>query len=222
MCGQFTLDSTAAFSERFHIENRLEDLRPRYNIAPRQHVPVVIGQSPNRAMLMRFGLIRHWAKDTKTAFKMINARVESLTQRAAYCPLVATKRCLVPTTGFYVWRADGRAKVPYYIYPRGSSSMAFAGLYNVWTPADGHPVYSFTIITTAAASVVATLHDWMPVMLTPDLEDDWLDPNLRDLKQVLALLAQTGAIAVDAYPVSRRVNTPSIDDASLTQPNAVE
>jgi putative SOS response-associated peptidase YedK len=73
MCGRFTLEPTANFYERFDITNRLDELTPRYNIAPGQMVPVVISQSPNRVVLMRWGLIPHWAKEEKTAYKMIRS-----------------------------------------------------------------------------------------------------------------------------------------------------
>jgi putative SOS response-associated peptidase YedK len=218
MCGRFTLDPTAAFYDRFQIENRLEDLRPRYNIAPGQMVPVIIAQSPNRVMLMRWGLIPHWAKDEKSSFKMINARVESLTQRAAYRGLLAANRCLVPANGFYEWKSAERAKLPYYIHPRSGSYVAFAGLYDVWSRADGQPLYSFTIITKPAEGVVASLHDRMPVMVAREVEDEWLDPQRRHPQQVLSLLAQRPETELVAYPVSRQVHKPGIDGKELIRP----
>jgi putative SOS response-associated peptidase YedK len=57
MCGRFTLDLTTKFSERFKISNRLDGLTARYNIAPSQDVPVIIRNSPNRIVMMRWGLI---------------------------------------------------------------------------------------------------------------------------------------------------------------------
>jgi len=96
MCGRFTFQPTEEFYERFQIINRLDGLETRYNVAPGQMVPVVISQSPNQVMLMRWGLIPHWAKEEKTAYKMINARVETLTQRSAFRSLLAAKPLLGP------------------------------------------------------------------------------------------------------------------------------
>jgi putative SOS response-associated peptidase YedK len=101
LCGRFTFQPTEEFYERFQIINRLDSVVPRYNIAPGQMVPVVISQSPNQVVLMRWGLIPHWAKDAKTAYKMINARVETLAQKPAFRSLLAANRCLVPASGFY-------------------------------------------------------------------------------------------------------------------------
>jgi putative SOS response-associated peptidase YedK len=99
MCGRFTLEPTARFYERFGIANRLPDLAPRYNIAPGQMVPVITAQHPEQLTLMRWGLIPHWAKDEKTAYKMINARAETLTTRPAYRGLLAKYRCVIPASG---------------------------------------------------------------------------------------------------------------------------
>jgi len=104
MCGRFTFQPTEAFYARFEISNRLDGLVPRYNIAPGQMVPVIIANSPRHIVLMRWGLIPQWAKDAKTAYKMINARVETLTQR--------------PACGYYEWQGEGREKTPYYIHPQ--------------------------------------------------------------------------------------------------------
>jgi putative SOS response-associated peptidase YedK len=109
MCGRFTFQPTKEFYQRFHIVNRLEGLVARYNIAPGQMVPVIISQSPKRVMLMRWGLIPHWAKDEKTAYKMINARMETLTQKPTFQSLLASNRCLVPADGFkdlFISRAE--------------------------------------------------------------------------------------------------------------------
>ena len=95
MCGRLTFQPTEAVYERFRISNRLNSLTARYNIAPGQMVPVIIAQSPRQIVLMRWGLIPHWAKDEKSAYKMINARVETLTQRPAFRGLLSHDRCLV-------------------------------------------------------------------------------------------------------------------------------
>ena len=100
MCGRFTFQPTEAFYRRFQISNHLDSLVPRYNIAPGQMVPVIISQNPNQVILMRWGLIPHWAKEEKTAYKMINARVETLAQRPAFRSLLAAKRCMIPASGY--------------------------------------------------------------------------------------------------------------------------
>jgi putative SOS response-associated peptidase YedK len=217
MCGRFTFQPTEVVYERFHISNRLDSLVPRYNIAPGQMVPVIMAHSPRRMVLMRWGLIPHWAKDAKTAYKMINARVETLTKRPAFRGLLSHNRALVPASGFYEWQGEGRDKTPYYIYPEDQQSIAFAGLYDTWTTPDGEDLYTFTIITTDADPFMAKLHDRMPVILGRELEDGWLDPELTQAKDVLDLLSRSTGLELDAYPVSRMVNRPNNDGPALIQ-----
>jgi putative SOS response-associated peptidase YedK len=195
------------FYQRFQITNRLDGLVARYNIAPGQMVPVIIAQSPRRIVLMRWGLIPHWAKDEKTAYKMINARVETLTQRPAFRGLLSHHRCLVPASGFYEWKAEGRDKTPYYIHPEDQPYLAFAGLYDVWMNPTGEALYTFTIITTEADPFMARLHNRMPVVLERDLETDWLDPEITRTSDVLGLLERSAGVSLDAYPVSRLVKS---------------
>jgi putative SOS response-associated peptidase YedK len=218
MCGRFTFQPTEDFYQRFQIVNRLDSLVARYNIAPGQMVPVIISQNPRQVVLMRWGLIPHWAKDAKTAYKMINARVETLAQRPAFRSLLAANRCLVPASGYYEWQGQGRDKTPYYIHSRAAGFIAFAGLYDVWIRPDAEELYTCTIITKDADEFMAHLHNRVPVILERDLEDAWLDTEITSARQVLDILQSSAGVALDAYPVSRMVNKPSMDSKLLIQP----
>jgi putative SOS response-associated peptidase YedK len=218
MCGRYTFQATEEFYKRFRIVNRLDGLVPRYNIAPSQLVPVVISQSPNQVMLMRWGLIPHWAQEEKTAYKMINARMETLTKRPAFRTLLAANRCMIPASGYYEWKADVRGKTPYYIHPASHEFFAFAGLYDVWINPDGQEIYTFTIVTKDSDGLVAQLHNRMPVILDRDLEDAWLDKEITTANEVLDILERSAGVTLDAYPVSRLVNKPSADSKALIQP----
>jgi putative SOS response-associated peptidase YedK len=218
MCGQFTFHPTEAVYKRFQLSNRLDSLVPRYNIAPGQMVPVIIAQSPRWIVLMRWALIPDWAKDDKTAYNMMNARVETLTQRPAFRGLLSHNRCLVPASGFYEWQGAGRDKTPYDIHPEGQPYLAFAGLYDVWINPHGEELSTFTIITTEADPCMARLHNRTPVVVARDLEDDWLDTDITSTSEVLGLLERSAGVPLDAYPVSRMVNKPSVDGKELIRP----
>jgi putative SOS response-associated peptidase YedK len=166
------------------------------------------------------GLIPYWAKDTKTAYKMINARVETLTQRQAFRGLLSHNRAVIPACGYYEWKAEGREKTPYYIYPQREPYVAFAGLYDVWMNPTGKELYTFTIITTEADPFMARLHNRMPVVVARELEDNWLDSEITSARGVLGILERSAGIPLDAYPVSRLVNKPSVDGQELIRPMA--
>src|SRR5215475_2056179 len=148
---------------------------------------------------------------------MINARAETLAEKPAFRGLLKSQRCLVPASGFYEWRAEGRTKIPYYIHPEPTSLVTFAGLYDYWTNPQGEEVTSFTIITTKAAGVVAQLHHRMPVILDRAREETWLATNVTDRRHILDILGHVHHMDLDAYPVSRRVNAARDDDPTLIE-----
>ncbi len=149
---------------------------------------------------------------------MINARVETLTQRPVFRSLLAANRCLVPASGYYEWRAEDRNKTAYYIHPKSNQLFAFAGLYDVWTKPDGEELYTFTIITKDADEVMARLHNRMPVILNGEVEDDWLDKEIPTTAEIMDILERSTGVILEAYPVSRMVNRPSVDNEHLIQP----
>jgi putative SOS response-associated peptidase YedK len=223
VCGRFTSTSSAGtLGERFAVA--LPDgYRERYNVAPGQRVAIVrSGERGREAALARWGLLPHWAKDAAIAYKLINARAETLSEKPAFRSLLARHRCLVLADGFYEWRpAHDGGREPIYFRLGDSSLFAFAGL---WTsrldPESGELVESCTVVTTAPNSLVAPVHDRMPVILPPSLEDDWLDPDLSR-EHALSLLRPFAADAMRAAPASRRVNSVRNDDARLLLPDAL-
>jgi putative SOS response-associated peptidase YedK len=132
---------------------------------------------------MKWGMIPFWAKERGVGNKMFNVRAESLTTKIGFKKSFQSKRCLVPSNGFYEWRTENSIKVPYLIEVKNRPLFAFAGIYDIWEePVSGREVYSFAIITTSPNSAIKPIHDRMPVILTPDQEKIWLDLSTQSLK----------------------------------------
>jgi putative SOS response-associated peptidase YedK len=221
MCGRFTLYHTPEeVAERFGVLEALET-EARYNIAPTQSVAVVTQNGTRHLASYHWGLIPSWAKDPAIGNKMINARAETLTEKPSFRTALSRRRCLVPADGFYEWQAapDGsKAKTPMYLHRKDSGLFAFAGLWDEWHAPDGSPLRSCTIITTTPNAVAARVHDRMPVILRPDDEPLWLDHSVTDTRDLVSLLVPSPAESMEAYPVSRRVNVPTVDDPALLAP----
>jgi putative SOS response-associated peptidase YedK len=129
-----------------------------------------------RGEMLRWGLVPSWAKSPDTGLKMINARVETVTERPAYRRAFERYRCLIVADGFYEWRpASGGPKRPFHITRTDGALFGFAGLWSIWHAPDGGTLRTCTILTRAANSTVAPLHDRMPVILDPRHESVWLD-----------------------------------------------
>ncbi len=212
MCGRYTL-STKDFSKHYGVEQGAFEFSPSYNIAPTQSVPVVLEQEGERMVqAAQWGLLPSWVKD-RQAFKasMFNARSESVAEKASFKGPLRYKRAIVPADGFYEWKREGGAKTPYYIQLSGGEPIGFAGLYDVWRD----EVLSCTILTTTPNELMATLHDRMPVILSPDDYERWLDPGVTDPDAVQDLLRPYPG-ELQAYPVARAVNNVRNDGPELT------
>ena len=219
MCGRYNLIADAqAFIDAFQVINRLP-WRPRYNIAPSQEVPAIRQEAEGRkAVLLRWGLIPHWAKEEKFGYHTINARAETVDTKPAFRSAFRRRRCLIPATGFYEWRQVNRHKQPYNIRLKERELFAFAGLWEHWQSPEGKEIESCTIIVTDANEVLKPIHDRMPVILDPDQYDTWLDPSIRDADALKSLLKPYPAERLEFWPVSRRVGNPANDDPSLIKP----
>jgi putative SOS response-associated peptidase YedK len=220
MCGRYGFVPGKNFDERFQVEHQQETLLPSYNVAPGATMPVVVRNSPNRVELMKWGLIPFWAKDPKNSYKTINARAETVATSPVFREALKRRRCLVPASGFYEWQQTERGKLPYFIHLKDIELFAFAGLYDVWQDAEGNELRTYTIITTTPNELVQPIHNRMPVILHPDDEAMWIDPKMNDTAALRALLQPFPNALMEAYPVSRAVNTAAIDTPALIEPVA--
>jgi len=220
MCGRFTLTTDLdRLQERFTFHTTNLSFVPRYNIAPSQGVLAVINdEGENRAGFLRWGLIPSWAKEQAIGDRMINARAETVAEKPSFRRALQKRRCLILADGFYEWKKEGKRKVPMYISLRLHEPFAFAGLWETWKPPTGEPIHSCTIITTTPNSLMAPIHDRMPVILPRKAEALWLDRTVEDPQKLLPLLASYSAKEMEAYAVSALVNSPRNDIPACIEP----
>lgn len=216
MCGRYALGDPDSLAARFGIVALIQTrITPRFNIAPSQQVPVVVGGPEGRALkLMRWGFQPAWMKQPKGA-PPINARAETLAERPMFREAVARGRCIIPSTGFYEWVAapGEKAKRPMHLRLKGGGLFGFAGL---WTAApDGEPTCA--IVTTAANALIEPLHTRMPVILDPEDEALWLDPDLTEAAAVLAYLQALPPERMELYPVGPLVSSARNDGPELIE-----
>jgi len=218
MCGRFALTTPPDVIARWYeLMHRLE-FAPRYNIAPTQPIVAVRRDKEGKreGALLHWGLIPFWAKDPTIGAKMINARAESVADKPAYRQAIRKRRCLIPADGFFEWKKTGSKKQPYYISAADGNPLTFAGLWETWHDKQNDDrIESCTIITTDPNDTLKELHNRMPVVLPRDAWDQWLDVEHVDAEQAAKLLEPAPNDGWSVYPVSRRVNSPANDDASI-------
>jgi putative SOS response-associated peptidase YedK len=222
VCGRYTVAvDPQLLAERFNVALPGE-IAPRFNVAPTDPVLALTERSAGRELMVaRWGLIPHWAKDAKAGARMINARAETLTEKSAYRTLLAKGRCLILADGFYEWRLDpdGRKRPVRYTL-EDASPFGFAGLWTGWRdPESNEWLRSCTIVTTTANSLVAPVHDRMPVILGRAAEDAWLDRGVA-VEEALSLLVPYPAGDMRAADASLLVNSVKNDDERLLDPLA--
>lgn len=219
MCGRFVQATPGEVVAGVFGLDAVPHLAPRYNVAPTQPVAAVRARDGKRELVMlHWGLIPSWAKDAEIGNRMINARSETVAEKPAFRSAFASRRCLIPASGFYEWQKRAGGKQPYYVRMKDEGVFAMAGLWERWAPAGAEPVESCTIVTTSANGVLALLHDRMPVIVHPRDFVAWLDPSLRDKGALAEFLRPYPAGEMTAYPVSKLVNSPGNDDPTCIQP----
>lgn len=222
MCGRYTLrHQPKQIAERFEADSTEgfdEFTEARYNIAPTQTVPIIRRPDVREPANCKWGLIPFWAKDPAIGNKLINAKAETLNEKPSFKYALGKRRCLIPADGFYEWQKQGKApSQPLYVRRKDNGLFAFAGLWEEWKAPDGRRIQSFTIITTEPNELIARFHHRMAVILKPEEEAFWLDLKNKPA-DVLPLLRPYEADDLEAFPVSRAVNSPSVNDASLIEP----
>lgn len=223
MCGRFTL--YAEFEEimnRFNIEMAIQKelYQPNYNIAPSYPVLSVINDGyQNRLGYLKWGLIPPWAKNETVGYKMINARAETLAEKPSFRNAFIKKRCLIIADSYYEWkRTNNDKKVPMRIQLKSGELFAMAGLWEQWKSPKGDSIFSCTIITTKANTLLKDIHERMPVILNPEAEKNWLDRNITDTHVLNSLLNPLSEHLMETYEVSSLVNSPRNNSPSLIQP----
>lgn len=171
---------------------------PRWNVAPTQPAPIIV-MRPERGRaqltLMRWGLVPFWAEDLKIGVKHINARVETAASKGPFRDALRRRRCLVPADGFYEWKKDGKARIPFELAPADGRSVTFAGIWERWRPRDAERgtawIESFSILTAAADPLVVPLHDRMPLVIEPADRQRWMTMEELPPEAIADLLVPT-------------------------------
>ena len=189
MCGRYLRRSDKQrLAEAFRLGQTLDELvvAQDWNVAPSTFQPVIrqSRETGEREMvMMRWGLVPYFAKSAADfkGFSTINAKAETLEEKAVWRAPFAKRRCIVPADGFYEWKKEGKTKIPFAFTLRSREPLAFAGLWDAWKdPENGEWLLSFAIITTFANELTAEVHERMPVILRPQDYDLWLARGERE------------------------------------------
>lgn len=152
-------------------DTTLPELPPQF--VPTATVPIVRrGEAGNELTWARWGLVPSWLNPPLKGPPQFNVRVETAPQK--FKKYLATRRCLLAASGFWVRRAESDERV-FVTVP----NQPLFGLAGLWTEReiDGEPLRSCTILTTEADARLGEFHDRMPIIMVGEAARRWLDPG---------------------------------------------
>jgi putative SOS response-associated peptidase YedK len=244
MCGRYvSVRSDEDLTAEFDVEETVgEQLPPSWNVAPTDPVRIIAKRRPHggndsdaapliQLRTARWGLVPGWTRPPanpdrirKGDAKLINARIETVTEKPAFKTAAARRRCLVPALGYYEWQPADGGKVPYFLHDPDGQLLAMAGLYELWRDRslpDDHPdrwVWTCTIITQQATDLLGEIHDRNPVVVPAELWGDWLDCSSEDVDTASRLLERIPEARLDPYVVSAAVGNVRNNGPELIKP----
>lgn len=197
----------------------------RYNIAPGTDIPAVRPKSPGKGAAaggreltgLHWGLVPSWARDADGT-GLINARAETLEAKPSFRDALRSRRCIIPASGFYEWKAVGRSRQPWLFRRRDEQPFGLAGLWESWRTPDGSLLQSCAVITSEPNELMRPIHHRMPVMLHAGQFDAWLDPRATSADRLAPLLRPANAAEMTAVALQPRVNQVQNDDPDCLQP----
>ncbi len=247
MCGRYVsvqgdADLLAEFDAEVAERDAAADAppEPSFNVAPTDRVRAIVNRprrgsdgTPSGAPVrqlraMTWGLVPSWSKERTGGAKMINARAESVPSKPAFKKAFAARRCLIPADGWYEWQrtentSGAPVKQPFYMTPSDGSGLAFAGLYEFWSPHEtdgsrGPTLTTCTIITVESVGVLSEIHDRMPLVLAPASWARWLDPAVADPADLLRAWDEATGIHLELRPVGSAVGNVKNNGPDLVRP----
>lgn len=220
MCGRFTLTAPPIrVAEHFDLASEA-GLRARWNVAPGQPVPVVVAGAGGARELavLRWGLVPPWAEGRAISAPPINARIESVAEKPVFRDAFRERRCLVPADGFYEWRVRTTGREPHHVAFPDRRIFAFAGLHETHGRGASER-RSFAILTGPARGRLRELHERMPLLVSPEHYDAWLEPAPREPEALRALLGSPLSEGLVFRAVDTRVNDVEFDEPACLEPS---
>jgi len=202
---------------RFNVEVT-DRFNPRYNAAPSQILPVITLENPTGFSFFYWGLHPSWSKNKSVSQKLINSPSELLLEKASLRKALKQRRCLVPASGYYVWKTVGKkTQIPYRVFLKTESPFCFAGLWEEFEDEQDDIIHTFSIITVASNPLFEKINSRMPAILAAEDEQRWLKGHI-DTEELTACLKTYPQEQMTMHPVSSRINTIENDTSDLLFP----
>lgn len=209
MCNRYSLTAELSdLTDEFRIDRVHIPYNRRYNIAPTQLIPVIERMGEELILKQqRWGLMPYWGKSS------VHTSLDSLGDKPYLGTMLKKKRCVLPCSGFYIWKTEGKVKRAWRVVHNDRRTFAMPGLYDVWLDSEKNEFPMCTVIT--AGNAFGTDHA-LPLVLDEEGMDAWLDPQESRVDRLLAMLNGLPRAEFRMYPV-----TPLVERLGLETPDCI-
>jgi putative SOS response-associated peptidase YedK len=219
MCGRYALKRLLHRASEVLGVSLVDLVKERFNISPTSNAPIIRRHAGGGMDLVeaRWGLLPSWDTGPRK-FTTINARVETVATRPTYrAAWRGGRRCLVPASGIYEWKATPEGKQPYFISAQDGRELLLAGLWeSQWIT--GFERVSFTILVGPANKLVNPIHDRQAIMLSDEGARAWMRPGEIPSEGLMSYLVPCPSEELQAWPVSMAVNSSKAEGPGLIEP----
>ena len=212
------------------IEIVQEILDEQYKITAFTNPECPVITPHQEVQLAKWGLIPAWVKSGEEAMKFrkmnLNARSETVFDLPSFRTPIRTRRCMIPSTGYFEFQHDGKKVVPFYIFLRDETVFSLGGMIEWWqNPITKAVEQTFTVLTTSANSLCASIHNGgknpfrMPIIIKRDHEERWLDNSLK-INDIKDFFIPFDAERMNAYPIAGDFMKRNPKDPTIIEPAA--
>lgn len=192
MCGRYSFDD---LHEIYEVRSIIEDVASRLGeeaaadvkrgeVFPSETAAVVTKVDPGLCCnVMSWG----YPLNQKNQL-IINAKSENIFKLEMFSKSLLSKKCLIPCTGFFEWKHEGKSRTKFIIKPSGEEFFYLAGLYDSYY-IKGENKYRFVIITAPANAWMIDIHSRMPLIVPKNAAGDWLHNKTgsADIKKIYSM-----------------------------------
>lgn len=199
------------FETTFDVSSNTASLfEPNYNVSAGNSLPIIfLDKGHKKVESFRWGI-------QKGNERITSASVDHAKSDTLLFPSLELRRCIIPASGFYIWKTTVEDPFPFYIRMLSRQILGIAGVYDTIETESGHTIYQFTALSVPSNDLILPLNKEMPLILTPENQADWL--NGGGVDQFVVPNSPEFLIDMMAVRVPDLVNDTSINTPELIQP----
>jgi len=199
----------------------------QYKVTAFTHPACPIITSNQSIEVAKWGLIPSWTKTVENAIKIkknnLNARSETVFELPSFRNSIHSKRCLLPSTGYFEFHHSGKNITPYYIFVKNEEIFSLGAIFDIWqNPDTKEKEMTFSVLTVPANELCAKIHNGgknpfrMPLIISKENEEYWLSNSLKT-NNIQDFFNPFEDEMMDAYPVSKDFLKKRSDDVSVIE-----